>query len=196
MSHRAWFRAAAGVLATVFLVSAGGALPQSVELDRAVTEMARALPSGWTIVERKNGEIPWGHHWCGEYGGTKGLKVVIKGVRPVHTEFRGRDGTWRAVPIGTEALEVWLMPGDYSDSFWSWTCFHRPIQPTGVVERGPVHVYARPSSVTNSEAEFKKLLAESTAVQSPDSPSNAPETLTWKTWRNDLSKAVMASKAK
>jgi hypothetical protein len=190
MSHRARLRAARGLLAGLVLLYAPTVLAQSKQLEQAAAGVAKALPSGWTIVERKSGEVPWGHHWCGEYSGTKGLKVVVKGVRPVHTEFRGRDGTWRAVPVATEALEVWLMPGDYSDSFWSWTCFHRPVQPTGVIERGPVRVYARPSSLTNSEEEFKKLLAEATAVQSPDSPWNSPEALTWKTWRKDLAKAI------
>jgi hypothetical protein len=95
--------------------------------EQALSAISNSLPEGWTITERALGEIPWGHHWCTEYTGKKGLKLVARGVKLVNTEFRQHDGSWRAVAVGTEALEIWLMPGDYRDSFLSWACFHRPI---------------------------------------------------------------------
>lgn len=165
---------------------------QSNAIDRAVIAIAGALPAGWHIVERKAEQIPWGHHWCGKYEGVKGLELEIKGVQKTHSEFRGKDGAWRSVSVGTESLTVWIMPGDYSDSFWAWTCFHAPIQPTTVVKTGAVRVWARPSSTLDSKEEFDKLLSEATAVQSPDSPWNSPDTLTWKMWRKDLASAVSA----
>jgi len=137
----------------LLLLQAPFAHPQSSAIDRAVEAIANALPVGWRITQRKAEQIPWGHHWCEKYEGVKGLELEIKGVRKIRTQFRGKDGIWRAVPVGTEALTVWVMPADYSDSFWAWTCFHAPIQPTSVAKASGVRVWARPSGTLDSKEE-------------------------------------------
>jgi hypothetical protein len=165
-------------------------------VERGINVVTRSLPSGWTIVERKSGEIPWGHHWCDDYNGPNGTYLVAKGVRPVNVEFLGADGKWQPIPLATESVEIWLMPGNYRDSYKSWFCFHRPIQPMVIVDEGPVKVYARPSHIIDSEKRFNEILSKSKGVRSPDSPWNAPESLTWKDWNAKLKEAINKAFAK
>jgi hypothetical protein len=129
--------------------------------------------------------------------------LIVKGVRPVNAEFSNQytNGIWQwhAVHVATESLEIWLMPSNYSDSFWSWFSIDRPIQPTVVVNHGPIKVYASPSSLLLSEKDFNKILSTNNAVRWPDSPGNSPifhfpsdspKPLTWKDWRLKLRKVI------
>src|SRR5260370_24199935 len=104
------------------------------EIDRAVSSVIRSLPPGWTLAERKSGEIPWGHHWDQNYTGPKGLLVIAKGTRPVDAEFGEANGKWRAVRVATESLEIWLMPSNYSDPPRPLFAISRPIQPRVVLD--------------------------------------------------------------
>jgi hypothetical protein len=80
------------------------------QFDRAVNAVTNALPSGWTLADRKTNEIPAGHHWNENYAGPKGLLLIVKGIRPVDAEFSDTNDTWHAVHVATESLKIWLMP--------------------------------------------------------------------------------------
>jgi hypothetical protein len=175
----------------LFLVFAGPeVLAQSTQaVERAI---GAALPSGWSIVERKVGEIPWGHHWCDEYKGVTGTELIIRGIKPSKSRFLRGDGQWDDVVVGAEALDVWIMPGEYRESRLDVLCFHRPIQPTAVVEQRDVRIYARPAHhSTKDETDiFNKNLSNAKAVESPESPWNDPERLSWRSWKIDIDVAV------
>ena len=158
---------------------------QSTSLDKAV---ARELPAGWSIVERKDGEIPWGHHWCEEYKGVTGTKFVIRGPLGAKSRFQDSSGAWTDVVVGAEALEVWIMPNTYGEGWRNTFCFHRPIQPEHVADGGSLRIYARPAAHQNAEEErrFKEHLAKATAMESPESPWNDPNRISWQSWRTDL----------
>jgi hypothetical protein len=169
------------------------------QFDRAINAITNTLPLGWTIAEQKTNEIPWGHHWNENYTGPKGVLVIVKGIRPVNAEFSDTNGTWRAIHVATESLQIWLMPSNYSDSFWAWFSIDRPIQPTVVVNHGPIKVYASPSSLLLSEKDFNEILSTNNGVRWPDSPGNSPifhspsdtpKPLTWKDWRFKLRTAI------
>jgi len=168
----------------------------TVQLDRAVKAITNSLPAGWTLVERRTNEIPWGHHWNRDYTGPKGLLVIAKGIPPVNAEFRDANGKWHAIHVATESLEIWLMPGNYRDSRFAWWSIGRPIQPTVVVNRGPVKVYARPSQVLISKQQFDETCSKFNGVRWPDSPWNSPELLTWKNWRLNLKETITKEFAK
>jgi hypothetical protein len=163
-----------------------GALTNS---ERAIEQ---ALPSGWTIVERKTGEIPWGHHWCDTYKGDTGAQLIARGTNPSSARFRGSTGQWRDVVVGVEGLDIWIMPGSYRESLSDLFCFQRPPQPASVVELPSVRIYARPTHHSNADEKrvFDKELAEANAVESPESPWNDPARLSWRSWRADLRAAV------
>jgi len=178
------------VMAVMLCASSARADPSSV--TRAEHAIVRILPSGWSIAERKEGEIPWGHHWCDEYKGVTGTKFVARGINPSKSRFLGRDGQWKDVTVGAEALDIWVMPYTYQNSFTDWFCVHRPVQPTSVVDAGSVKVYARPShhSTPDEARKFNEQLAISTAVESPESPWNDPGRLSWSSWQSDINAAL------
>ena len=168
----------------------------TAQLDGAINAVVAALPPGWTVVKQKSGEIPYGHHWGENYTGPRGTLVIAKGTRPVNAEFSDANGKWQPVHVATESLEIWLMPSNYSDSSFGWLAIGRPIQPTVILNHGPIKVYARPSHLLLSEKDFNDLLSKFSGVRWPDSPVNSPELLTWKDWRLKLRKAIEKELAK
>jgi hypothetical protein len=184
-------------LTMLFITSAVAA--DTNQFDRAINAITNLLPAGWTIAEQKTNEIPWGHHWNENYTGPKGILVIVKGIRPVNAEFSDTNGTWRAIHVATESLQIWLMPSNYSDSFWAWFSIDRPIQPTVIVAHGPIKVYATPAHLLLSEKQFWEILYKFNGVRWPDSPGNSPvfhspadtpKPLTWKDWQLKLRKAI------
>ena len=71
------------------------------------------MPAGWAIVARTTEEVPFGHHFCENYDGLRGTRFVVKGTNPVQSEFLDQQNEWRAVTVGTESIDMWVMPGDY-----------------------------------------------------------------------------------
>jgi hypothetical protein len=172
------------------------AMADDTNFDRAINAITNTLPPGWTIAEQKTDQIPWGHHWNQNYTGPKGLLVIAKGIRPVNAEFRDTNGTWKAIHVATESLHIWLMPSNYSDSPFAWMSIERPVQPTVVVNRGPIKIYAIPTGLVLSEKDFNEILLKFNGVRWPDSPANNPKLLTWKDWQPKLSEAVEKEFAK
>lgn len=166
------------------------------QLDRAVKAVVAALPPRWALVEERTNEIPYGHHWGENYVGPKGILIIAKGIRPVNAEFANTNGTWRAVHVATEALEIWIMPSNYSNSFWSWLSISRPIQPVVVVGQGPVKVYASQWAVLLSKKDFNEILKKSAAVRWPDPQVDSSKFLAWKDWRSRLREAIEKEFAK
>jgi len=101
-----------------------------------------------------------GHHWEeNDYAGPNGSSSDCErdptdqcGVQGFEWQIR------KKIHEATEALDIWLMPRNYSYSLWSWPAISHlislPIQPTVVVSHGPVKVYARPGHVLLSEKDF------------------------------------------
>lgn len=179
-------------LALLLLVVANiSAIAQNTaEIERAMSAITNALPSGWMVTEVKTNQIPYGHHWNKNYDGPTGRLVILKGTRPVHAEFCDTRGNWYPIHVATESLEIWIMPAEYHNSAFSVFDFHRPIQPVVVVNRGPVKVFGHPSHVLLSEQKFNEMLHKFNGVRWPDSPGNDPALLTWKDWRRELKKSI------
>jgi hypothetical protein len=176
------------ISASILVMLVGAVNGEPTVPERALLQ---ALPVGWSVVERKEGEIPWGHHWCEDYKGVTGTKLVIRGPARAKSRFRDSEGHWTDVAVGAEALEVWVMPTAYEEGWRNNVCFHRPIQPDSVVASRAVRLYARPAAHQNSDEQalFQEQLAKATAVESPESPWNDPKRISWQSWSADLRRA-------
>jgi hypothetical protein len=161
----------------------------SAALESAVRA---AFPSSWSVAERKDGQIPWGHHWCDEYKGVTGVLLVAVGPSPVPVKFLDASGTWTARPVARESLEIWIMPATYHDNATAALCFQRPVQPTAVVGTRDARVWARPAHRINSDAEFNAILSQYRAIAWPESPSNDATRLSWPSWQHDISSSVLS----
>ena len=180
------------VFASVLGLFACSVHAQDDWLIQAEQAIGRTLPSGWSIVQRDVGEIPWGHHWCDKYKGVTGTKLVVRGPQPSRTRFLGRDDQWRDIVVGAEALQLWVMPRSYSERRTNLFCSHRPIQPIKVVTGDAYTIYARPAHHANADEKqiFDKQLAESKAVESPESPWNDWTRISWRTWEANVKASV------
>jgi hypothetical protein len=156
-------------------------------MEKAVRE---SLPPSWSIAERKEGEIPFGHHWCDDDKGVTGVLLIAVGPAPVPAKFLDATGTWSSRVVAKESLEIWIMPISYHDSATAALCFHRPIQPSAVASTRSSKLWARPAHRINSEVEFNAVLSQYRGIQWPESPSNDATRLSWPTWQRDLSSSV------
>jgi hypothetical protein len=102
--------------------------------------------------------------------------------------WRARDGSSHNDAIARESLDVWIMPANYHEGFWSRINPDAPEHPTEVFSGDSVTVFAMPSHLADP-ARFKGILANATETAWPDSPSRTRK-LSWTAWRTTLADAL------
>ena len=168
---------------------AGGAK----SVDAATAVVAAHLPNGWTVATREDGQLPQGHYWGDwgrDYAGPRGRHVVAVGPQPVAISWRANDGTAHKDAIARESLDVWIMPANYREGFWSRINLHAPEHPTEVFAGESVKVFAMPSHALVDQVRFKNILANANETDWPDSPARTKK-LSWATWRATLAGALV-----
>ena len=180
----------AGICAAAVSCARGAGGPNST--DAATSVVAAHLPSGWTVASREDGQLPQGHYWGDwgrDYAGPRGRHMVAVGPQPVAMSWRANDGSSRKDPIARESLDIWIMPGDYREGFWSRINPHAPQHPTMVFSGTNVTVFAMPSHKLIDETRFKQIGANATLTEWPASPWNTGK-LSWADWRTTLADAL------
>lgn len=105
--------------------------------------------------------------------------------------WRANDGTAHKDAIAHESLDVWIMPANYREGFWSRINLHAPEHPTEVFAGESMKVFAMPSHALIDQTRFKEILANATETDWPDSSSRSGK-LSWTTWRTTLASALAA----
>jgi len=165
--------------------------PNSV--DGATAVVAGHLPSGWTVATREDGQLPQGHYWGDwgrDYAGPRGRHLVVVGRQPVAMSWRANDGSSHKDAIAKESLDIWIMPGNYREGFWSRINPHAPAHPSTVFSGQNVKVFAMPSHKLIDENRFKEIGANASVTEWPDSPWNTGK-LSWTDWRTALADALV-----
>src|SRR5687768_8807404 len=120
-------------LSTAFLfVAACSAAPSEPRPDRVSSIVLKSAPAGWSVAEDVAGQLPEGHYWGDwgrDYQGPRGRRLVLVGPREIDFSWRDRLGAWQREKIAKEALYLWIMPGDYRESWASWLNPHAPLHP-------------------------------------------------------------------
>ena len=117
--------------------------PKSV--DAATAVVAAHLPNGWIVATREDDQLPQGHYWGDwgrDYAGPRGRHVVAVGPQPVAMSWRANDGTPHKDAIACESLDVWIMPANYREGFWSRINLHAPEHPREMFAGENVKVFA------------------------------------------------------
>jgi len=171
-----------------FILAITLALPLDQEAYASTDPLAKIeanIPSGWKIKETKEGEIPWGHYWGLEYSGAKGTLILLEG--PANVNFRWRDsgGNWHTEPLAKEALELWIMPPGYGDTWKRFFTPHRPVTAKKILSNNKWAIYGHPTHRITSEETFQGLLKQATSTGWPRSPHNEGA-LSWSTWDKDI----------
>ena len=170
----------------------GAAGPSNV--DGATSVITAHLPSGWSIAIREDGQLPQGHYWGDwgrDYAGPRGRHVVAVGPEPVAMSWRANDGNAHKEAIARESLDVWIMPANYREGFWSRINLHAPEHPTELFAGENVKVFAMPSHALVDQTPLKEILANATETDWPDSPWRSGK-LSWTSWRTTLASALAA----
>ena len=115
------------------------------------------------------------------------------GPQPVAVFWRARDGSSHKDAIARESLDIWIMPANYRESFWSRLSLHAPEHPMEVFSGSSVKVFAMPSHASIDQTRFKEILANAAETDWPDSPSRSRK-LSWTTWQTTLASALAAGK--
>jgi len=134
-----------GFLAVALLSLSCRQVDQAPSNPTEATAIIRvSLPPDWRIVENQSGQIPRGPHWGQEYKGPIGGRMVVAGPRAVNVLWRGSPGGARQDPVASEALEQWLMPGTYSDSWKLAVNPHAPVPAEALIEGAGVKSMPNP----------------------------------------------------
>ena len=162
--------------------------------DRVPAVVLKLAPAGWLIAEEAPGQVPEGHYWGDrgrDYQGPRGRHVVFMGPRDVEFTWRDRNGAWQREKLGKETLELWIMPGNYRESWASWFNLHAPPAAELIFAGTNVKVYSKPSARVTSEARFKEILKDATETRGMGSSDDG---LSWSTWRSDLKRELPVSR--
>ena len=133
--------ATAGLVALELLVLGCGSPPPIAapfENPGVALVIQSALPRGWRLEESKPDQIPYGHDQNFTHGGRL---LVLVGPQDAYFDWQGRDDVWHHDPVFSEALKVWIMPPNYSDSWGNFFDFHRPASPLFVWSGPTATVY-------------------------------------------------------
>lgn len=167
-------------------------VPDYEDLEYIAGEIANNLPNNWKLIESKRGEVPWGHYWGMKYDGHKGILLVFQGDCRVFVRWIDENGNRRQDPLGTESLDIWIMPPEYSEGWKRFFVMNRP-EPAELVWSGRMaNVFGRPGHILSLEEDkkFKEdILPKALSTSWPDSPWNTGN-LTWGAWRDDIKGAL------
>src|SRR5450755_2585980 len=79
------------LLACVVTVSCGEKGPelrQAYRDPRISDRLVDSAPRAWSLVDTKEDQVPWGHHWSDGYRGHGGTKLTFVGPSPVSFHWR------------------------------------------------------------------------------------------------------------
>ena len=176
---------------TTTFVAVASFASQVLTIEAERTLLVSALPTGWTLLNTEAEQYPYGHHYCGSYEGEMGYKVTLVGPTAVKVNWTTESGEDRVTDVGVESIELWLMPGHYKDAKFAWLCFHRPVQPSHVLDSSSLQVFGKASHYIDPQGRFgKEVLPKATSIRWPESPATNPAHVSWKTWQTDISKAL------
>jgi hypothetical protein len=154
-------------------------LAEPFESPRIRAALLEALPQGWSFVETRADQIPWGHHNTG-HGGEL---VVVAGPKAV--AFLWRDGaeTWHEEPLAQESLELWIMPAMYRPAPRPANEHHPHIPAKEIFEGRTTRVYGKIAHVISAPDRFEALLEQATSTGWSDI---SDESISWRGWKRDL----------
>jgi hypothetical protein len=165
----------------------GPELAEPYSNPRLVKQVVAAMPHGWSLAETLEDQIPRGHHLSDGYKGHGGTKVVLVGPTPVYLHWRDQGGSWHDDALAKESVELYVMPPEYRQG---WSGFDAPIPADLVVANQVTRIYGLATHHLNSESEFDRLLQRATVTSWPISPHSGTMSLSWETWKTDVSRAV------
>ena len=163
-------------------------------IEQAIAIVIDTLPAAWRLVETKQNQYPYGHHFCGGYDGLKGTKLTIVGPNSVSVQWTTESGEERVSKVAVESIELWFMPANYKDASFAWLCFHRPVQPVQVFTSSRIRVFGRTSHRLDPPDAFARdILPKASSIRWPDSPANNPSLISWQQWSKDIATALAAA---
>ena len=187
-------------VAGIVLFLSAGCEQRSVgpaDLEAASGVVAAHLPPSWLVASQLEGQLPQGYYWGDwgrDYAGPRGRELVLVGPTPVEFSWADDLGVRHREPIAKESLEVWLMPADFSEGFWSRFNPEAPRLALLVSSSAMLKAYAIPSHYITDKSRFDAILPMAMETDWPESPSRARgHALSWSTWRVDLQRALASN---
>jgi len=161
--------------------------------NRFSKKIKAILPANWKVVEEKQGVIPYNHYWGLKYDGPKGLLFALEGDKPVFMHWKDKkNGEWHKEPLAKEALELYIMPESYSESWKRFFVMKSPEGAELLFNGNNLKIYVNPCQRIVSPDKFKdkfnEILPKAQTTGWPDSPANKGS-LSWGTWEEDIKKA-------
>jgi hypothetical protein len=144
--------------------------------------LSKILPNTWDITEASGNNQPYGLAKSEEK--YLGLYLEVSGGNPVNFHWL-KNGNWNSSPFAVESLELWVMPSEYNEGFFSWFDFKGSKKAKIIYSNDCIKVYVfLTHKIVNQEAFM-------VAVRGAESSywSNSPHrdnSVSWEGWEADL----------
>jgi len=168
-------------------ISCGSRPPMAAPFSNAdvASAIRNSLPRGWHVEETKADQIPYGHDQTLQHGGQL---LVVVGPQDAYFDWQGRDDVWHHDPVFHEALNIWIMPPEYSDSWGNFFDFHRPVGPALVWSGAAATVYGRVTNRLKAGADLSSSISLAKYTSAREVQASWPE---WKEEvRDQLSRVI------
>jgi hypothetical protein len=170
---------------------------ENEQLKQFADRIIAKMPSNWRVVEEKTGVIPYGHYDGLKYEGPGGLVIVLEGDRDVFLHWEDESGMWHQESLAKEALEIWIMPPEYHQSWKRFFIMKSPEPAERIYAGKKAKVYGYPTSRWASQEgreRFNEIVPSlSVATRWPDSPRHTG-ILSWSTWKEDIKEVLKNTK--
>lgn len=157
------------------------------DLNLFYTKLLNVVPAEWTIVEKNEDVIPYGH-----YAGdtiNKGISILLKGNKDVYVHWKDKLSVTHKEAVAKESVEIWIMPSDYRQSLKRFFIIKRKDPAEFLFSNDDIQVYARISHVLTNKERFNEILSMSSTINWPSSPYNT-KLVSWKGWRGEISRIL------
>jgi hypothetical protein len=162
------------------------------KLNPLIDKIEAGIPKNWRVVEKKPGVIPEYHYEGMQYDGPKGVYLIVAGDQDYYFRWKDRNGEWHQEPSGKEAIELWVMPAQYHESWRRFFVFKGHVRAPEVYSNQNARVYGYDSAYSDPEraSERKRRYKEIWPYITETGGMPEHTVRSWVNWREDIKKIL------
>lgn len=150
-------------------------------------ELKIALPGSWFIFSSKENDYPQGYS---KGNGKGGVKYTLVGTSTAEFHWVDEVGNTFSESLGREAINIWLMPSDYSTGFWDFINFKGEKQADETYRGTCFIVYSSVGHIVMDNERFDQIIKAASSTSWSNSPYHDDKLISWVGWKEKIRKAL------
>jgi hypothetical protein len=157
--------------------------------------ISKNIPKDWQIIDEKDNVIPFGHYDGLKYSGPKGKSLVLMGNVEIDFFWIDNKNKKNYEPLFKEALEIWIMPENYHESWKKYFIMKRQVPAIKIFFNNKIKVYGMPFSVYSPSMprdRLNEIISQATKMGIVESP-HITNKLSWSSWEKDIRRILISN---